>query len=394
VQFCAEAFVQQDWGAVVSLSYSGGAAQYGPRVRQWWSEPVDYAAQVAYFAKRSMSQAIKVAIGLGNGMNAAMPLVLLLPAIAGDKPAARIATVVFAVMMFFWAWQWCLRPWPSRRMSLGFIVSCDIGIAMVALQDPNWLTGFWGFNAFAQISVYLLFFDGPKVFAVHGAWILATAAAFAVQISADAHVGATVMVARLLAIVVPAVAATMGIQLGIWDLRNDANYSLADPLTGLLNRRGLHLHFGDLLRDSTALASEVAVLVADLDRFKQINDTFGHSVGDEVLIRTAQRISAAVRGSALVARTGGEEFVIVDLTDPGGAEYIAECVRSAIAAPAAHPVTASIGLSCSACADFVALGSDPAVHLDAIIARADHALFIAKRRGGNATINMSPADDL
>jgi diguanylate cyclase (GGDEF)-like protein len=111
------------------------------------------------------------------------------------------------------------------------------------------------------------------------------------------------------------------------------------------------------------------------------------------LIRPAQRINAAVRGSALVARTGGEEFVIVDLTDPGGAEYIAECVRSAIAAPAAHPVTASIGLSCSARADFVALGN-PTVHLDAIIARADHALFVAKRRGGNATINMSPADDL
>ena len=379
---------------MVSLSYSGGVAQYGPRVRQWWSEPVDYAAQVAYFAKRSMSQAIKVAIGLGNGMNAATPLVLLLPAIAADKPAARIATVVFAVMMFFWAWQWCLRPWPSRRMSIGFIVSCDIGIAVVALQEPNWLTGFWGFNAFAQISVYVLFFDGPKLFAVHGAWILVTAAAFAVRVSADAHVSAAVMVARLLAIVVPAVAATMGIQLGIWDLRNDANYSLADPLTGLLNRRGLHLQFGNLLRDSTALASEVAVLVADLDRFKQINDTFGHGVGDEVLIRTAQRINAAVRGSALVARTGGEEFVIVDLTDPGGAEHIAERVRSAIAAPAAQPVTASIGLSCSARADFVALGSDPTVHLDAIIARADHALFVAKRRGGNATINMSPADDL
>ena len=142
--------------------------EYGPRVRQWWSEPVDYTAQVAYFAKRSMSQAIKVAIGLGNGMNGAMPLALLLPAVAPGKPAARIAMVAFALLMFFWAWRWCLRPWPSRRMSIGFIVSCDIGIAMVALQDPNWLTGFWGFNAFAQISVYLLFFDGPKGFAVPG----------------------------------------------------------------------------------------------------------------------------------------------------------------------------------------------------------------------------------
>ncbi|WP_370070736.1 GGDEF domain-containing protein [Mycobacterium sp. MAA66] len=362
-------------------------------MRQWWSEPVDYAAQVAYFAKRSMSQTIKVAIGLGNGMNAATPLALLLPTVAPDKPAARIAVVMFAVMMFVWAWLWCSRPWPSRSVSIGFIVSCDIGIAMVSLQDPNWLTGFWGFNAFAQISVYLLFFDGPKVFAVHGAWIVATATAFAARISADAHVGAAVMVARLLAIVVPAVSATMGIQLGIWDLRNDANESLTDPLTGLLNRRGLHLHIGDLLRDNTTMASEVAVMVVDLDRFKQINDNFGHGVGDEVLIRTAQRITAAVRGSALVARTGGEEFVIVDLTDPGRAEFIAERIRYAIAAPAAHPATASIGLSCSARADFTTLGGDPTVQLDAIIARADSALFDAKRRGGNATINIPAAND-
>lgn len=378
---------------MVLLSYPGSFTQYGPRVRQWWREPVDYAAQVSYFAERSMSQTIKVAIGLGNCMNAAMPLALLLPTVARDQPAARIAVVAFASVMFFWAWRWCLRPWPTRRVSAAFIVSCDIGIAMVALPDPNWLTGFWAFNAFAQISVYLVFFDGPKVFAAHGAWILATAAAFALRISVDAHIGAAAMVARLLAIVVPAVAATMGIQLGIWDLRNDAIDSLADPLTGLLNRRGLHLHIGNLLRDNTTMASEVVVMVADLDRFKQINDTFGHGVGDEVLIRTAQRITAAVRGSALVARTGGEEFVIVDLTDPGGAEDVAERVRYAIAAPAAQSITASIGLSCSARADFAASGPDPTVQLDAIIARADRALFDAKRRGGNAAVSIPPADD-
>jgi diguanylate cyclase (GGDEF)-like protein len=378
---------------VVLLSYPGSFTQYGPRVRQWWREPVDYAAQVSYFAERSMSQTIKIAIGLGNCMNAAIPLALLLPTIGPQQPAARIAVVVFSSVMLFWAWRWCFRPWPSRRMSMGFIVSCDIGIAMVVLPDPNWLAGFWGFNAFAQISVYLLFFDGPKVFAVHGVWILVTAAAFAVRISADAHIGAAAMVARLLTILVPAVAATMGIQLGIWDLRNDAIDSLADPLTGLLNRRGLYLQIGNLLRDNTTMASEVAVMVADLDRFKQINDTFGHGVGDEVLIRTAQRITAAVQGSALVARTGGEEFVIVDLTDPGGAEDVAERVRYAIAAPTAQPITASIGLSCSARADFAASGPDPTVQLDAIIARADRALFDAKRRGGNAAVNIPPADD-
>lgn len=381
------------------LSRSGSFAQYDTHVRQWWNEPVDYAAQVAYFAKRSMAQTIKVAIGLGNSMNAALPLVLLLPAVAVDKSASRIVVVLFAALMFFWAGFWCVRPWPSRTMSIAFVVSCDIGIAAVAIQDPNWLTGFWAFNAFAQISIYLLFFDGPKAFVWHGLGILATTTAFAVRIGVDPHAsvvaptGAGVLVARLMAIVAPAVVATLGIQLGIWDLRNDANSSLADPLTGLLNRRGLHLHFGDLLRDNTTNATEVAVMVADLDRFKQINDTFGHSVGDEVLIRTAQRITAAVRGSALVARTGGEEFVIVDLTDPGRGKILAERIRYAIAAPASHPATVSIGLSCSTRADFVVPGDDPATRLDAIVARADRALFDAKHQGGNRTVNISAADE-
>ncbi len=72
-----------------------------------------------------------------------------------------------------------------------------------------------------------------------------------------------------------------GIQLAIWSLRNDANESITDPpLTGLLNRRGLQLHLADLFRDVVAAATDVAVIVVDLDRFKSINDTFGHIAGE------------------------------------------------------------------------------------------------------------------
>lgn len=364
---------------------------FGQFVRKWWNEPVDYCGQVEYFAKRAMSGAIQVLIGLGTGLNAVLSLVLLLP-FAGSL-ASHFAVAVFAVLQIFWAWVFCCRPWPTRRMSLAFVISADIAIAAVALVDANWLLGLFGFNAFAMISVYLMFFDGPKVLAGHMVWILLSTTAFAARVAAHANFDRFEFTASTLAAVVPVVATPLGIQLGIWAMRNDANESVTDPLTGLLNRRGLQLHIGDLLRHDTTVHTEVAVMVVDLDRFKDINDTFGHTVGDEVLIRSARRIKSAVRGSALVARIGGEEFVIVDLAEPGGhVQRAFDRVRHAIAAPADRAITASAGVTSVAVASLTAPDVDPVAVLDAIIERADHAMFDAKRRGGNATIHLQPVD--
>lgn len=370
-------------------AYSRSFAVCGELIREWWSEPVDYVAQVQYFTKRTMSAAIQVMIGLGTGLDAVISLVILLPSVS--TLASRVAVTMFAVLQIVWAWVWCRRGWPSRRMSLAFVVSADIGIAAVALIDRGWLTGLFGFNAFALISVYLMFFDGPKVLARHTVWILLSTAVFAVQVG-TAHLDGVGFTAKTLAAVVPVLGTPLGIQFGIWAMRNDANESVTDPLTGLLNRRGLRLHIGDLLRDNTTQDSGMAVMVVDLDRFKDINDTFGHAIGDEVLIRSARRIKSAVRGSALVARVGGEEFVIVDFADPVHADRDTDRIRYAIAAPGDPAITASVGVTSVALADFAAPGVDVVALLDRIIERADHAMFDAKRNGGNATIHIPPVE--
>jgi diguanylate cyclase (GGDEF)-like protein len=370
-------------------AYSRSFAVCGGLVREWWSEPVDYAAQVQYFTKRGMSAAIQVMIGLGTGLDALISVAVLLPS-AGTF-ASRVVVAMFAVLQVVWAWVWCFRVWPSRRVSLAFVVSADIGITVVALVDGSWLTGLFGFNAFALISVYLMFFDGPKVLARHTVWILLSTTVFAVHVGAAQFdsVGFTV---KTLVAVAPVLATPLGVQFGIWAMRNDANESVTDPLTGLLNRRGLHLNIGDLLRDNTNKDADVAVMVVDLDRFKGINDAFGHTIGDEVLIRSARRIKSAVRGSALVARVGGEEFVVVDLAEPGHAERDPDRIRYAIAAPADYAISASVGVTSVALTDFVGPGVDPVALLDTIIERADHAMFDAKRNGGNATIHIRPVD--
>jgi len=366
-------------------TYSRSVGAFGSFVRQWWSEPVQYVAQVEYFGKRGVARAIQTLIGLGTGAHGVITLAVILPFVGGL--ASHVAVASFGVMQLLWGWAWCLRTWPSRRISLAFVVSADIGIAAMVQVDATWLTGLFGFNAFAMISVYLVFFDGPKVLAGHALWTLLSAAAFAVQISDSTNFSTLSFTASAVAAIAPVVASPLGVQLGIWAMRKDAHESVTDPLTGLLNRRGLYLHVEDLLRDTPPGCTAVVVVVVDLDRFKDVNDSFGHTVGDQVLIRSARRIKSSVRGSALVARVGGEEFVVVDLANGAVEEkWDFDRIRSAIAAPATPAVTASVGVTTVGLADFTAPGTDHVALLDGSIARADSAMFQAKHNGGNSTI--------
>jgi diguanylate cyclase (GGDEF)-like protein len=369
------------------VAYSKSAVVFGRLVREWWSEPVDYDAQVQYFTKRAMSGAVQVLIGLGTGLDAVICAVILLPSASGI--ASRIAVAVFVALQVFWAWVWCFRSWPSRWMSLAFVISADIAITVMVLLDPSWVLGSFGFSFFTMLSVFLIFFDGPKALAGHIVWILVTTAAFAAQIAATAQLDVVDFTAKTLASVALVVGTPLGIQAAIWALRNDANESVTDPLTGLLNRRGLHMQVGAFVRDAATTNNDVIVMVVDLDRFKDINDRFGDPVGDAVLVRSAWRIKSAVRGSALVARLGGEEFVIVDFAEPGShPDRDFDRVRRAIAEPTDYAITASVGVVSVAVASFAAPKVDPVVLLDTLIERADHSMFNAKRDGGNATAQL------
>jgi diguanylate cyclase (GGDEF)-like protein len=342
--------------------------------------------QVQYF-KRAMSGAVQLLIGLGTGLDALISAVILLP--SASTFASRVAVAVFVALQVFWAWVWCCRPWPSRRMSLAFVISADLAITVMVLLDPSWVLGSFGFSFLSMLSVYLVFFDGPKALAGHVMWILVTTAAFSVQVGVGSQFDVVEFTAQTLVSVALVVGTPLGIQAAIWALRNDAKESVIDSLTGLLNRRGLHLHLGDLVGDDNSQDVHVVVMVVDLDRFKNINDTLGHAVGDEVLVRSARRIKSAVRGSALVARVGGEEFVVVDLTEQGHTERSTERVLTSIAAPAHHaPITASVGVTSVPLANFAAREVDPAALLETLIGHADHAMFDAKRRGGNSAVHV------
>ena len=149
-----------------------------------------------------------------------------------------------------------------------------------------------------------------------------------------------------------------------------------DPLTGLLNRRGGDRRLRVAL-ERMAMQGPVAVIVCDADRFKGVNDRFGHAAGDEVLMGMAQRLRAAVRNSDDVARMGGDEFIVVArVADACEAEAIARrCVGAVGAGAGPFAVTISAGVAVAR--------PDGAAGPGEILAAADRALYEAKRQGGN-----------
>jgi len=158
--------------------------------------------------------------------------------------------------------------------------------------------------------------------------------------------------------------------------------ALHDRLTGLGNR----IHLQQRLADATAdagLGRGLAVLVIDLDRFKDVNDTHGHAHGDEVLRIVAARLAAEVRPTDTLARTGGDEFVLLcPNTDPHDAVTVAERVVRVLSEPIAiNGTVVGVGASIG-----VAHTPSATSHSDHLLIEADRAMYAAKQTGGGVVV--------
>ncbi|TFV45152.1 GGDEF domain-containing protein [Blastococcus sp. TF02A-35] len=153
-----------------------------------------------------------------------------------------------------------------------------------------------------------------------------------------------------------------------------------DPLTGLSNRRYLVEQAPRIWRQARRDGTRVAALVLDLDHFKRLNDQFGHAAGDRVLGTVARALQATVRPADVLARTGGEELVVLGLVADAAAQQLAERLRAAVAdgrTDDGYGVTASVGLAVARPED----GEDAVAALWRLVDRADAAMYEAKRRG-------------
>lgn len=153
--------------------------------------------------------------------------------------------------------------------------------------------------------------------------------------------------------------------------------ALTDDLTSLPNRRGLDERLRAAITRAASAGHSLALLLLDLDRFKLVNESLGHPVGDEVLIEVGGRIATALRPGDVLARLGGDEFaVLLERTDGVGAHLVADRVRAALegdfhVGTLTIPVAASIG---------AAVYPDQAADADELLRRADIAMYAAKKR--------------
>jgi diguanylate cyclase (GGDEF)-like protein len=171
------------------------------------------------------------------------------------------------------------------------------------------------------------------------------------------------------------------------DLARLTNQAQTDGLTNLANRRALDERLDDEVDHAKRLGTNVAFVIADIDNFKSINDSYGHQAGDEVLRRVARTFAEAVRELDLPGRYGGEEIALVlPGTNLTGARALAEKIRKSLeelpfTTPEGIPfqVTASFGAAC-----FPAQSS-----VEALVAAADAALYEAKRTGKNRVVTAT-----
>ncbi|XPV76854.1 MAG: GGDEF domain-containing protein [Desulfovibrio sp.] len=154
-----------------------------------------------------------------------------------------------------------------------------------------------------------------------------------------------------------------------------------DSLTGASNRRGFTTFAKETLVASKNAGRRASMLMLDLDHFKHINDTYGHPVGDMVLVHFADLCKQSIRESDIFSRIGGEEFtILLPDTEPDVAMLIAARIRLKVeSTPLLNnsetiPFTVSIGVSCQ---------QSDELDVDAMLSRADQALYMAKENGRN-----------
>ncbi len=170
------------------------------------------------------------------------------------------------------------------------------------------------------------------------------------------------------------------------NLFNNAEMSIRDPLTGCYNKRYFYKHLQNIVEDSIVKGKDLSMMMLDVDHFKKVNDTFGHTAGDELLKQVQKRMSENIRITDLLARFGGEEFVIVmPDTNIQVASIVAERIRGMIAQPSfilSHNmvnITVSIGIA--------EIQESDLRNVNLFVERADQCLYKAKDSGRNRVVS-------
>ncbi|CCQ13983.1 Phytochrome-like protein cph2 [Rhodococcus sp. AW25M09] len=310
-----------------------------------------------------------------------------------------IAVLVTSATTVPVAIAWYIRPRTSPFLSKVYVLYADIGIVLVLFSFQTPFDAMPGCAMFAIVAAFIVVAGSYRAMLIHLGVATITLAALGFLSVAD---GADPWLAASRAVTIGSLYATpFMVKAYIGQLRLSAARALRDPLTGLWNRRGL-LDTVDTLRatrvapagstDGSAAdnGEALGVVVLDIDRFKQINDRFGHPSGDAVLIEVARRLTEAVGERSVVARLGGDEFVVVAAGTRGVIAQSDHRIRAALEeAFDGPPFTASVGSTVET------LDADTNIHVlvRRLIALADIEMYRFKSRtSGSGLAARAEAD--
>ena len=342
----------------------------------WWRQPDHYDWLSEYLAARGLKSFIRyLMVAILATLAVATLLLLISP--SGPRLGTQHAiamTVIFSLIAIALVW---LVTWPTQLQSQLFSIVGAVGIAAVCLIEGDSRTGILGCAAFGGLSGYVAFFHSARMLVFTLGTAVTTAGLCAARIASAGD--APMAMAGLLLLGAGILTVPVCGQILVHWLSVDALKSSTDPLTGLRNRRGFYRSASKLLSADSG-AQHLSVSMIDLDSFKRINDTYGHATGDRILVAVADSLRQFGSGGTVIARVGGEEFLIAHHADGHQALQVAEAIRLMIAA-APWGVTASLGVSTIRLSP-----RDDTLNrqiIEDLVESADTAMYEAKRAGGN-----------
>ncbi|MDQ1199567.1 MULTISPECIES: GGDEF domain-containing protein [unclassified Rhodococcus (in: high G+C Gram-positive bacteria)] len=355
-------------------------------VRRWLTTPHDFDWIFVHHSTRSIHGIIRLVFAGAVLLNATVSM-LMLASPNGPSGTPAIVYVFLVLALQIAAMIWVLTgPTPDTKAQfLGFLIFGDVGIASVILLDTP-TSALIGTFLFAINGALCTFFLSPRVLLAH----LAFTNAVIVLIGTLAYVQNLWGPWDAIAAVLVASGASSGVPVFAsiaWSLvSTDAKASDLDSLTGVRNRRGLQNSVEDLWETALATTSPVVVVMIDIDRFKSVNDRFGHDQGDTVIVLVATRLAELFDGHGVLARTGGEEFVAV-LTDVDGdvESVVARVTETVHDRQDTIPVTASVGVAVLT-PDSSLWSSGPGA-IDRATRGADSMMYRAKAAGGHRLLS-------
>ena len=361
-------------------------------LRLWWRQSDHYDRLSSHLAARGMASLTRAVIASVAGGLAVVALATIWTPMGPRSTIPLVCSLIAAVGAAGGALLWALR-WPSRTGAVRFAMLATSSIALIALAQRHIVFGLLTCTAFAATASYIALFHTPRLLTGHFAVASTVGAVEAIRATVRYSVVAGLsayMLLLLLTLVVP-----FGVQVVTHVLGSDAVRAERDELTGLLTRRSFRRRGKARLEQARSERVHIVITVIDLDRFKQLNDSYGHGTGDDALVSVARALRDTNDDGAVICRSGGEEFVIADIWQPDEVGRRAQHLCDVIAA-LPFGITASIGTA----------GIHPAYRTDSsndllteLIAAADAAMYAAKRRGGNQAKNHdwplpSPLDRL